>query len=69
MYDGIIVTVGCVQAQAEAAAAGLKCPSTALHYACHLAPWGLQSDDLTIYMHWNLNFALLPLISQVGRCW
>ena len=52
------------QAQAQASAAHVSCPATALHFACHLAPWGFQSDDQTIYMHWNLNFALLPVISQ-----
>jgi hypothetical protein len=52
------------QAAQQAATAGVTCADAALHFACHLAPWGFQSDDLTIYMHWNLNFALLPLVSQ-----
>ena len=67
--------------------AHVTCPSTAAVFACHLAPWGYQSDDQSRYMmvrgdgtlnattyqaplprlatsQWNLNFALLPLISQ-----
>ena len=55
---------GAAQAQREAAAANVTCPPTALVYACHLAPWGAQSDDATVYMKWNLPFALLPMISQ-----
>ena len=36
----------------------------ALHFACHLAPWGAQSADRSEYMHWNGNFALLPLVAH-----
>ena len=50
-------------AQEEAAAANITCPSNTLHYACHLAPWGYQSEDGSVYMHWNGMFAALPLIS------
>jgi len=46
-----------LQAQQQAALADLKCPATALHYPDHLAPWGVQSTDLSIYMHWNGAFA------------
>ena len=35
-----------------------------MHFPCHLAPWGMQSDDLNIFNHWNLLFALEPIISQ-----
>lgn len=50
-------------AQQQAQTADITCPNTTLHYACHLAPWGYQSYDETIYMHWNGNFAALPLIN------
>jgi len=52
-----------ILAQQQAQSAGITCPNTTLHYACHLAPWGYQSFDETIYMHWNGNFATLPLIN------
>eukprot|EP01060_Flectonema_neradi_P038580 TRINITY_DN814_c0_g1_i3.p1 TRINITY_DN814_c0_g1~~TRINITY_DN814_c0_g1_i3.p1 ORF type:complete len:764 (+),score=169.98 TRINITY_DN814_c0_g1_i3:52-2343(+) len=52
-----------VQAQQEAQSAGIKCANNTLHFACHLAPWGYQSKDTNIYMHWNGMFAALPLIS------
>ncbi len=55
---------GAAQAQREAAAANVSCPPTALVYACHLAPWGAQSDDTSVYMKWNLPYAVLPMISQ-----
>jgi hypothetical protein len=41
------------QAAQQAAAANVQCPADALHYACHLAPWGFQSQDTSVYMHWN----------------
>jgi hypothetical protein len=53
-----------LQAIDEAAAAHVSCPATALHFACHLAPWGMQSLDQTIYMHWNGPFAALLFISN-----
>ena len=52
------------EAQVQASLSGVFCPPSALHFACHLAPWGYQSDDQSIYMHWNLGFALLPLVSE-----
>lgn len=36
----------------------------ALHYACHLAPWGFQSFDETYYMHWNGHYSTLLFINQ-----
>lgn len=50
-------------AQTHAQAANLTCPAHALHYACHLAPWGYQSADQSTYMHWNGNFAALLFIN------
>jgi hypothetical protein len=47
-----------------AGALALSCAPRTLHYACHLAPWGLQSWDQTVYMHWNGHFAALPFISH-----
>lgn len=41
-----------LSAQAHAAKGGLVCPLNALHYSCHLAPWGYQSGDQSEYMHW-----------------
>lgn len=35
-----------------------------MNFACHLAPWGYQSDDQSTYMQWNLAFSLLPIMSQ-----
>ena len=32
-------------AQQHARGAGLTCPPDALHFSCHLAPWGYQSHD------------------------
>ena len=37
-------------AQLQATLANVTCLPTALHFACHLAPWGYQSNDQTIYM-------------------
>lgn len=51
-------------AQQQAKAANITCPSNAMHYACHLVPWGLQSDDQSVYMHWNGNFAALLMINH-----
>jgi hypothetical protein len=55
---------GRAQAQTEASAAGVSCPANALHYACHLAPWGFQSFDQTVYMHSNAAFAALLFINH-----
>lgn len=44
------------QAQLQAALANVSCPPSALHFACHLAPWGMQSIDETIYVR--------PLLGQ-----
>jgi hypothetical protein len=41
---------GRVLAQSLAAEAKVTCPATAAVFACHLAPWGFQSDDQTRYM-------------------
>ena len=40
-------------AQAAANMSGVSCGADAMHYSCHLAPWGYQSYDQTTYMHWN----------------
>jgi hypothetical protein len=50
---------GLQHAAAAAAASGITCPNTTLHYGCHLAPWGMQSDDVSTYMHWNGQFGSL----------
>lgn len=52
------------EAQTEAAAARVTCPADALHYSCHLGPWGARSFDGTVYMHWNGAFAALPFINH-----
>ena len=36
----------------------------ALHFSCHLAPWGYQSMDTTIYMHWNGAFASMLFLNH-----
>lgn len=41
---------GAAMAQQQAKALGITCDASALHYACHLAPWGFQSDDQSRYM-------------------
>ena len=38
-------------AQAHAAKGGITCPANAMHFSCHLAPWGYQSHDQSEYMH------------------
>lgn len=50
----------------EGAAARIEggCPPEAQHFACHIAPWGYQSQDQTVYMHWNGNFASLLFINH-----
>ena len=53
-----------VSAQQHAKTAGVSCPSNALHYSCHLGPWGYQSHDTSTYMHWNGNFAALLFINK-----
>eukprot|EP01065_Artemidia_motanka_P032904 TRINITY_DN39886_c0_g1_i1.p1 TRINITY_DN39886_c0_g1~~TRINITY_DN39886_c0_g1_i1.p1 ORF type:complete len:762 (+),score=211.77 TRINITY_DN39886_c0_g1_i1:54-2339(+) len=57
---------GAARAAAVVAAntANITCPSKTMHYACHLAPWGYQSMDTTIYMHWNGYFAALLFIND-----
>lgn len=52
------------EAQSEASKAHVNCTASALHYACHLAPWGMQSRDQTVYMHWNGAFAALLFINH-----
>ena len=51
-------------AQLQAAKANVSCSAEAMHFPCHLAPWGMQSDDPKIWNHWNLLFALEPIINQ-----
>ena len=51
-------------AAAQAAARNITCDADALFYACHLAPWGLQSFDDTIYMAWNGHFSTLLFINH-----
>lgn len=52
-------------AQQAAAQAKINCTANkTLHYSCHLAPWGYQSRDQTIYMHWNGFFAALNFIKH-----
>lgn len=54
-----------MKAQKQAALAHVQCPSNTLYYACHIAPWGLQSlDPMTRYMSWNGHFTALPFISR-----
>eukprot|EP00755_Sulcionema_specki_P032499 Sspe_Gene.98862::Locus_72251_Transcript_1_2_Confidence_0.667_Length_1407::g.98862::m.98862 len=48
-----------LEAQQQAKKGKIACPPTALHFACHLAPWGYQSTDTNVYMHWNGMFAAL----------
>lgn len=53
-----------LMAQQECAASNISCLPGALHMPCHVAPWGMQSFDQSVYMHWNGLFALLPFISR-----
>ena len=53
-----------LQATHSAAAANLSCPSHALHFACHLAPWGYQSRDTSVYGHYEGPFAALLFINH-----
>ena len=43
---------------------GITCAPNMLHYACHLAPWGYQSFDTTVYMHWNGHFSAMLFINN-----
>ena len=52
------------EAQLEAAAARVACPAAALHCPCHLAPFGMQSFDQSVYMHSNGAFAALLFINH-----
>lgn len=36
----------------ESAASNITNPPGALHMPCHIAPWGMQSFDQSVYMHW-----------------
>ena len=38
-----------LNALGHCAQANFSCPPNALHYACHLAPWGYQSRDTSTY--------------------
>ena len=38
--------------------------ANALHFSCHLAPWGYQSEDTSIYMHWNGPFAAMLFLNH-----
>ena len=51
-------------AQSHARKGNITCPAKALHYSCHLAPWGYQSHDQSEYMHWNGNFGALLFINH-----
>jgi len=51
-------------AQSSAKQANISCPAKTMHYTCHLAPWGYESNDRSVYMHWNGHFAALPFISN-----
>ena len=53
-----------LEAQAIAKKANITCAPEALHYAAHLAPWGYQSYDTTIYGSWNGPFAALLFINH-----
>ena len=57
---------GLQHAAAEAKRAGIsaQCANNTLHYGCHLAPWGMQSDDTSTYMHWNGQFASLLFMNH-----
>jgi len=39
-----------LSAQQHAEKGNLTCPAKALHYSCHLAPWGEQSHDQSEYV-------------------
>jgi hypothetical protein len=54
---------GAAMAQQQAKSLGITCDAEALHYACHLAPWGFQSFDETFYMHWNGHYSTLLFIN------
>ncbi len=36
----------------------------ALHFPCHIAPWGMQSRDRSVYNHWNGELAALIFIQN-----
>jgi len=39
----------------ESAASKITNPPGALHMPCHIAPWGMQSFDQSVYMHWRVD--------------
>ena len=47
-----------------AATAQVKCPTKAMVYPAHLAPWGAQSFDTTTFGDWNGHFAALLFINH-----
>ena len=53
-----------VLAQQRAKKANLTCSADALLYAAHLAPWGYQSLDTSVYGTWNGPFAALLFINH-----
>ena len=58
---------GAVQAAAAAGPLVSQCVGTlpqATHFATHLAPWGAQSRDTSVYGHYNGAFAALPFVSD-----
>lgn len=53
-----------LQAAQTATKANLTCASHALNYPCHIAPWGYQSRDTSIYMQWNGAYAALLFVNN-----
>ena len=59
-FGPLIDWMGAARAQAAEAAAKANlssCSAKALHYAAHLAPWGQQSRDTSVYGHYEGSFA------------
>jgi len=53
------------KAQYQAWLANVSCPTEALYFACHLAPWGQGTPDLMkYYMAWTGHFASLAFINH-----
>jgi hypothetical protein len=53
-----------LMAMQESLASNISNPPGGLHMPCHIAPWGMQSFDQSVYMHWNGLFAMLLFIDK-----
>ena len=67
-FDTIVNWEGHAAKQAEIIVERLNLTAPAcsrsLHFPDHIGPWGMQSRDTHVYMHWNGDFASLLFLNH-----